>query len=271
MGTQLAGAINANRKPIADFAIVLLAHPELHRQAAQALRRVAPRVTGQLLDALLDPTMDFVVRRRIPAILATTASQRAADGLLAGIRDERFEVRYACGRALLEMTQANTQLVIPRESIIANLNVDSPLMLYPIKDVVVFGGEHSSLGRTFEQAASHLGLSISPDPMPEEVIFVRSDQFPFVRQGIPAAFAIVGLESGDPEVDGATAARTWLATVYHTPKDDFSQTMDFETGTIYARVNFLAGYLVAQSSERPTWNDGDFFGTLFAGTQEARR
>jgi Zn-dependent M28 family amino/carboxypeptidase len=160
---------------------------------------------------------------------------------------------------------------VPRESIVANLNVDSPLMLYPFKDVVVFGGEHSSLGRTFERAASHLGLSISPDPMPEEVIFVRSDQFPFVRHGIPAAFAIVGFESGDPEIDGAAATRTWLTTVYHTPKDDFSQKMDFETGALYARVNFLAGYLVAQSSEPPTWNDGDFFGTLFAEKQEPGR
>jgi len=160
---------------------------------------------------------------------------------------------------------------VPRESIVANLNVDSPLMLYPPKDVVVFGGEHSSLGRTFERAASHLGLSISPDPMPEEVIFVRSDQFPFVRHGIPAAFAIVGFESGDPEINGAAATRTWLTTVYHTPKDDFSQKMDFETGALYARVNFLAGYLVAQSSEPPTWNDGDFFGTLFAEKQEPGR
>lgn len=106
-------------KPIADFAIVLLAHAQLHRQAAQALRRVAPHVTGQLIDTLLDPAMDFVVRRRIPAILAAAVSQRAADGLLAGIRDERFEVRYACGRALLEMTAGNVEIVIPREAVIA--------------------------------------------------------------------------------------------------------------------------------------------------------
>ena len=158
---------------------------------------------------------------------------------------------------------------VPRESIVANLNVDSPLMLYPIRDIVVFGAEHSSLGETFQQAADHLDLSISPDPMPEEVIFVRSDQFPFVRQGIPAAYAMVGFESGDPQIDGAAATMTWLTTVYHTPKDDFGQEMDFQTGATYARVNFLAGYLVTQSSERPTWNEGDFFGSRFAGQEEA--
>ncbi len=106
-------------KPVADFAIALLTHPELYRDAADALRRVADLVTGQLIDSLLDPAMDFVVRRRIPAILAAAASQRAADGLVAGIRDERFEVRYACGRALSGITRANARIVVPRESILA--------------------------------------------------------------------------------------------------------------------------------------------------------
>lgn len=160
---------------------------------------------------------------------------------------------------------------VPRESMVANLNVDGVLMLYPIRDIVVYGAEHSSLGDTFQQAADELGLSISPDPMPEEVIFIRSDQFPFVQQGIPAAFPMVGLESGDPQIDGATATRTWMTTIYHTPRDDFSQEMDLETGAIYARVSFLAGYLVAQSSERPTWNEGDFFGNRFAGQGQASR
>ena len=158
---------------------------------------------------------------------------------------------------------------VPRDSMVANLNVDNPLMLYPIRDIVVFGAEHSSLGETFQQAADHLDLSISPDPMPEEVVFIRSDQFPFVRQGIPAAFAMVGFESGDLQIDGEAATRTWMTTVYHTPKDDFSQKMNFQAGATYARVNFLAGYLVAQSSERPTWNEGDFFGARFAGQEEA--
>ena len=113
-----------------------------------------------------------------------------------------------------------------------------------------------------------MGLELSPDPMPEEVLFIRSDQYPFVRQGIPAAFTIVGLQSGDPDVDGAAAIQDWLATVYHTPKDDFSQDMNFQTGTTYAGVNFLAGYLVAQASERPAWNEGDFFGAEFGGQEE---
>jgi hypothetical protein len=152
---------------------------------------------------------------------------------------------------------------VPLDSIVANINLDGALMLYPIRDLVVFGAEHSSLGETFQLAAERVGLVLSPDPMPEEVLFVRSDQYPFVRQGVPAAFAIAGLQSTDPGVDGMALTREWMTTIYHTPKDDLSQDMDFESGATYAGVNFLAGYLVAQENERPTWNEGDFFGEKF--------
>ena len=112
-------------RPLADVAILLLAHQELHRDASQALCRVAPAITGELVDALLDPAMDFVVRRRIPHILVAAASQRAVDGLLAGIRDERFEVRYACGRALMKLRHQNADIVIPREQIVAAILKES--------------------------------------------------------------------------------------------------------------------------------------------------
>jgi len=179
-----------------------------------------------------------------------------------------FLVTTAEEKGLLGADYFARHPTVPRESLVADINLDMALMLYPIRDLVVFGAEHSSLGETYRQVADHMGLDLSPDPMPEEVLFVRSDQYPFVRQGIPAAFTIVGLQSGDPDVDGAAAIQDWLATVYHTPKDDFSQDMNFQTGTTYAGVNLLAGYLVAQASERPAWNEGDFFGAEFGGQEE---
>ena len=108
-----------------SLGILLLAHDELHRDASLALCRVAPSITGGLVDGLLDPVMDFVVRRRIPRILVAAASQRAADGLLAGIRDERFEVRYACGRALMRLRHQNAAIVIPYRPIVAAILKES--------------------------------------------------------------------------------------------------------------------------------------------------
>jgi len=105
------------RGPAVACAILLLAHAEHHERALQALRRSAASITGQLIDALLDPTMDFVVRRRLPRALNQCLTQRAADGLLLGIGDERFEVRYACGRALLRVSDGDPQLSISREKV----------------------------------------------------------------------------------------------------------------------------------------------------------
>ena len=99
-------------------AILLLGHPTLHPPAIEALRGIAGSITGQLVDVLLDPGTDFVVRRRIPRVLSACPSQRATDGLLLGTSDERFEVRYQCGRALLRITSANLEITITREKVI---------------------------------------------------------------------------------------------------------------------------------------------------------
>jgi AAA family ATP:ADP antiporter len=99
-------------------AIHLLAHPALHLPAITALRTVARAITGQLIDTLLDPTCDFVVRRRVPRVLSGCTSQRSVDGLLLGLADERFEVRYQCGRALLRITEASEDVVVGRDKVI---------------------------------------------------------------------------------------------------------------------------------------------------------
>jgi hypothetical protein len=92
--------IDASDPVLAPFVIRLLAWDEVYREALQALRRVAPRVPGLLLDALLDAEQDFAVRRRVPRALHYCPQQRAVDGLLQGLEDVRFEVRFQCGRAL---------------------------------------------------------------------------------------------------------------------------------------------------------------------------
>jgi hypothetical protein len=148
--------------------------------------------------------------------------------------------------------------------IVANLNLDMFLMLYPLSDVVAFGAEHSTLGAFAERAAAQVGLELSPDPYPEEVIFVRSDQFAFVRQGIPALFVVSGSASADPAVDGEKVTRAWIRNVYHTAADDLTQPFDHESGARFARANFLIGWQAANAAEPPSWNPGDFFGERFA-------
>jgi hypothetical protein len=104
--------------PLVSFAILLLASKDFHRDAIHALRKVAHLATGQLTDALCSPATDFDVRRRIPRVLSVCPTQACADGLLRGTGDERFEVRYECGRALLRITGPESKLQIPLPTVI---------------------------------------------------------------------------------------------------------------------------------------------------------
>ncbi|HYM81017.1 MAG TPA: M28 family metallopeptidase [Candidatus Limnocylindria bacterium] len=158
---------------------------------------------------------------------------------------------------------------MPIGNIAANLNLDMFLMLFPMRDVIAFGAEHSTLGTAVAKAAARLAIPVSRDPVPEEVIFVRSDQYSFVRRGVPAVFLVGGRESAEPSLDGEQISKRWMQTTYHMPQDDLSQALDFESCARFARLNYLVGYLVANQEARPQWLPGDFFGEIFA--QEPRR
>lgn len=155
------------------------------------------------------------------------------------------------------------QPTVPVKSIVANINTDMFLMLYPFADAVAYGSEHSSLGQAAKEALRTVGLRMSPDPWPQEVIFIRSDQYPFIKKGIPAIMISSGLTSLDPSVKGMDAASNWLRTIYHSPQDDLTQKMNWESGVKIPRANYLLGFQVANSNARPSWNQGDFFGETF--------
>jgi Zn-dependent M28 family amino/carboxypeptidase len=134
------------------------------------------------------------------------------------------------------------------------------LMLRPMTSVISFGAEHSTLGPLVERAAKLAGLEVVPDPNPEEVVFVRSDQFSFVRQGLPAVFPVSGSD-GTP--DGFAEQARWRKTCYHSPCDDMNQVFDWDSGAKFARMMFLATWMAADSPSPPRWTEGDFFGRRF--------
>ena len=154
---------------------------------------------------------------------------------------------------------------VPRSSLVANFSLDMPFLFHPLRDIVPYGAEHSTLAAPVRAASEHLGLAIGPDPIPEQVLFIRSDHFSFVRRGIPALFIKSGFETGDPNLDGGAINTAFRQNLYHTPFDEVDQGFDFEAGAAHARVNFLTGYIIAQETARPAWNQGDFFGELFGG------
>jgi Zn-dependent M28 family amino/carboxypeptidase len=153
---------------------------------------------------------------------------------------------------------------VPAGSIVANINMDGLGLLLGSADVVGIGAESSTLQDALQQAAAQLGMPVSPDPVADQALFIRSDQYSFVRQGVPAVFVNFGFKPPQPGQDMAEAFNRWLGTVYHTPKDDMAQPgLDLAAGARLTRVNLLLGIIVADQPERPRWKPGDFFGKTY--------
>jgi Zn-dependent M28 family amino/carboxypeptidase len=149
---------------------------------------------------------------------------------------------------------------VPASSIVADINIDMIVPLHPLLDVFGLGAEYSTLLEPMRQAAAALRLAVSPDPQPKQMSFIRSDQYSFVKQGVPAIF----IRPGDLDAAGAYEPniglrKKWTATRYHSPKDKWDPTYNYEAMAQIARADFLTGLSVANRVERPRWNAGSFF------------
>ncbi|MFW2851068.1 M28 family peptidase [Sphingomonas sp. TX0543] len=147
-----------------------------------------------------------------------------------------------------------------RGDIVANVNLDMSILTYRFEDLVAFGGDRSTLGPVIARAAAAIGVTVSPDPMPDDAIFVRSDHFNFVRRGIPAAFLWPG-----PKGPGKDATATFMSRHYHKPSDDLALPIMWDQAVRFVDANYRIAREIADADARPVWNRGDYFGTLFKG------
>lgn len=154
---------------------------------------------------------------------------------------------------------------VPPASLVANINIDMPVLLAPSKDVVPIGIEHSTLNSTLATAAKDVGVDLSQDMFPEEVAFVRSDQYAFIRIGVPAVYLMGGTESADGVRDPKLALRRFFSLHYHQPSDEATLPIAWGDAVRLAKLNARIGQLVGDATERPKWNAGDFFGGKFGG------
>ena len=161
-------------------------------------------------------------------------------------------------RGLLGADYYASHPTVPAASIVGLVDLDMPLLLYPFTDVTAFGADHSTVGAMVAEAGASMGISVSPDPMPEEAIFTRSDHYQFVRRGVPAVLLMTGHANG-----GKAIWNSWLGTIYHSPKDDLSQKIDWDAGARYAELNYRIAKAMADAPVRPMWLAGDYFGDLF--------
>jgi Peptidase family M28 len=146
---------------------------------------------------------------------------------------------------------------------VANVNLDMPVFMTAAGDVVAFGSENSTLGALVRRAAVAEGFTLSPDPMPEQNIFVRSDQYSFVKQGIPSVYLMPGFTAVDPKVNGRAVFESFLEKRYHQVGDDLSLPFDEAAAARFADLNYRIARAIADDPVAPAWKKGNFFGRMF--------
>ena len=152
-------------------------------------------------------------------------------------------------------------------TMVANLNLDMFLPIVPFRSTVAFGMEESTLGDRYRALAESSGVFVAPDPAPRETYFIRSDQYNFVRAGVPALFVEF---AGMPQ-DSTLEKRLnrWKKELYHAPADDVRQPVDLAAAAAFNRLLTRFAENVANERERPVWNEGSYFARFARGGRVA--
>jgi Zn-dependent M28 family amino/carboxypeptidase len=148
------------------------------------------------------------------------------------------------------------------KKVVANVNLDMPILTYDFTDVVAFGAEHSTLGPIVDRAVSKIGVKLSPDPVPEEGLFTRSDHYSFVQKGIPSVFLVTGYGGA-----GKAASEDFQKNRYHQVSDDMTAPFNWKAAAKFAQVNYLIAREIADAPTAPLWYTGSYFGDKFAAGQ----
>ncbi len=139
---------------------------------------------------------------------------------------------------------------VPKESMVANINLDQLRPLFPLRTLTMLAIDDSTLGDTARAVAEPLGIRIQADPEPDRNLLRRSDHFNFMQSGVPATGFVFGFEKGSRE---EAIYREWYSVRYHSPADDLKQPWD---PTAAAKFNEFFAHLVealANADQRPQW------------------
>jgi Zn-dependent M28 family amino/carboxypeptidase len=137
-----------------------------------------------------------------------------------------------------------------------------PILTYDFSDVIAFGAEHSTMGEIVARAAAGMNVALTPDPLPQESLFVRSDHYKFVREGVPSVFLMTGFAG-----EGRRRFTGFLGEEYHSPRDDMTLPFNWATGARFAELNYRIAREIADSDQAPRWYADSFFGHVFGGNQ----
>jgi hypothetical protein len=229
--------------------VVLLAHLD-HLGLAVAKAGDAPD-KDRIHNGALDNAAGVATMLEVARAAATSATRPRRSLLFLATTGEE--------KGLLGADYFARHPTVPIQQIVGAVGLDMPLLLYPFTDVIAFGANHSSFGKLVASAVAPMQIQLAPDPMPEQGVFTRSDHYPFVKQGVPAVFLVTGYANGGQKVWG-----DFLGGAYHSPNDDLTQKIDWQSGARFAEVNYRIMRAMADAETPPLWIEGDFFGDTFA-------
>ena len=189
----------------------------------------------------------------IATLLETAAATAARGGFK---RSVIFAAVTAEEKGLLGSRYFANRPTVPAGTIVANVNTDMFLPLFPLKSLIVQGLEESDLADDLKRATDQLGIAVLPDPEPERRAFVRSDQYSFIKTGVPALSLKVGFVKDSAEHQ---IVKKWRTERYHAPSDDLSQPIDRQAAEDFGKVFLKVVEAIANRPTRPQWNSDSFF------------
>jgi Zn-dependent M28 family amino/carboxypeptidase len=162
-----------------------------------------------------------------------------------------FAIFTAEEKGLLGSHYFTANPTVPKSAIVADLNFDMPLPLWPLKMVYLPGETESTLGADARAVGAAQGITVVPDPVPDRNVFIRADQYSFVREGVPSLFMKFGFVKDTPQF---SIEHDWRANRYHSPSDDLEQPGIFKEDAVKLDAYTAAIALrVADADSRPEW------------------
>ena len=151
----------------------------------------------------------------------------------------------------------------PGKRVVGTVNLDMPVIPADFDRIVAYGAEHSTIGPVVAEAAEKMGVTRIDDPVPEEVYFVRSDHYSFVKAGIPSVYLdTIPVAEAKPLYDDFIENR------YHKVTDQIGQPIDWNAAARFAEINYLITRRMADDDQRPMWYVDSYFGNAMAPNAE---
>jgi Zn-dependent M28 family amino/carboxypeptidase len=151
-------------------------------------------------------------------------------------------------KGLLGSTWFVEHPTVPKDRLIADINLDQLRPLFPLHILTVPGIDLTSLGQTAKEVAAKQHIELREDREPERHLLQRADNWPFLRAGIPAIGFVFGFDNG---TEAERRYREWYEVRYHRPQDDVTQPMDFDAARDFDEFFYRLTDAVADAPQRP--------------------